>query len=116
MAWSRAGWTENEEEMEAVIPSIWIQNEKVYWPTKINVKKAFKERADPEENWLMFPLIKVKFKDAKLLCIWLIHKILTFNCVFILQMFFLMFFKMMTIINSVESYAPNSTKYNPIKI
>ena len=80
MPWARAVWIENEEEMEAVIPSNWIQNGKVYWPSKMNVKKAFKEPADPEENWLMFSLIKVKLKDGKLLCIWLIHKILTFNC------------------------------------
>ena len=64
MSWSRAVWIENEEEMEAVIPSNWIQNGKVYWPSKMNVKKAFKEQADPEENWLMFSLIKVKLKDG----------------------------------------------------
>ena len=29
MAWSRAGWIENEEEMETVIPSNWIQNKKM---------------------------------------------------------------------------------------
>ena len=86
MSWSRAVWIESEEEMETVIPSNRIQNGKVYWPSKMNVKKAFKEPADPEENWLMFSLIKVKLKDGKLLCIWLIHKILTFNCVLILQM------------------------------
>ena len=86
MSWTRAVWIENEEEMEAVIPSNWIQNGKVYWPSKMNVKKAFKEPADPEKNWLMFSLIKVKLKDGKLLCTWLIHKILTFHCVLILQM------------------------------
>ena len=86
MSWARAVWIENEEEMEAFIPSTWIQNGKVYWPSKMNVKKAFKEPVNSEENWLMFSLIKVKLKDSKLLCIWLIHKILTFNCVLILQM------------------------------
>ena len=86
MSWSRVVWIENEEEMEAVTPSNWIQNGEVYWPSKMNVKKAFKEQADLVENWLMFSPIKVKLKDGKLLCIWLIHKILTFNCVLILQM------------------------------
>ena len=110
-------WIENEEEMEAVIPSNWIQNGKVYWPSKMNVKKAFKEQADPEENWLMFSLIKVKLKDGKLLCIWLIHKVLAFNSVIILQMYcFLKFFKTMVAINFVESCAFKFTKYNPNKI
>ena len=81
MSWSRAVWIENEEEMEAVIPSNWIQNGKVYWPSKMNVKKAFKEQVHPGENWLMFSLIKVKRKDDKLLCVWLICKILAFHCV-----------------------------------
>ena len=88
MSWSRALWIENEEEMEAAIPSNWIQNGKVYWPSKMNVKKAFKEQADPEENWLMFSLIKVKLKDGKLLCIWFIHKVLAFNSVIILQVYY----------------------------
>ena len=117
MSWSRAVWIENEEEMEAVIPSNWIQNGKVYWPSKMNVKKAFKEQADPEENWLMFSLIKVKLKDGKLLCIWLIHKVLAFNSVIILQEYcFSKFFKMMIVIHFVESCAFKSTKYNPNKI
>ena len=117
MSWSRVVCIENEEEMEAVIPSNWVQNGKVYWPSKMNVKKAFKEQADPEENWLMFSLIKVKLKDGKLLCIWLIHKVLAFNSVIILQMHcFSKCFKMMTIISFVESCAFKSTKYNLKKI
>ena len=117
MYWSRTVWIENEEEMEAVIPSNWIQNGKVYWPSKMNVKKAFKEQADPEENWLMFSLIKVKLKDGKLLCIWLIHKVLAFNSVIIMQVrCFSKLFKMMVVINFVESCAFKSTKYDPNKI
>ena len=117
MSWSRALWIENEEEMEAAIPSNWIQNGKVYWPSKMNVKKAFKEQADPEENWLMFSLIKVKLKDGKLLCICLIQKVLAFNSVIILQVYcFSRFFKMMVVINFVESCAFKSTKCNPNKI
>ena len=46
----------------------------------MNVKKALKEPVDPEEDWLMFSLIKVKLKDGNLLCIWLIGKILAFYC------------------------------------
>ena len=117
MSWSRAVWIENEEEMETVIPSNWIQNGKVYWPSKMNVKKAFKEQADPEENWLIFSLIKVKLKDGKLLCISLIHKVLAFNSVIIMQVYcFSKLFKMMVVINFVESGAFKPTKYNPNKI
>ena len=118
MSWSRAVWIENEEEMEAVIPSNWIQNGKVYWPSKMNVKKAFKEQVDPEENQLMFPLIKVKLKDGKLLYIWLIHKIFAFHCVLNLQMCcFSKFIEMMTIINFVEScpFKLNPQNIIPIK-
>ena len=83
----------------------------------MNVKKAFKEQADPEENWLMFSLIKVKLKDGKFLCIWLIHKVLAFNSVIILLVYcFSKFFKMMVVIHFVESCAFKSTIYNPNKI
>ena len=100
--------------MEAVIPSNWIQNGKVYWPSKMNVKKAFKGQVDPEENWLMFSLSKVKLKDGKLLCIWLICKILAFHCALNLQMCcFSKFIKMMAIINFVESC---TFKFNPQNI
>ena len=56
-------------------------------------KRHFKELADPEENWLILSLIKVKLKDGKLLCNWLIHKILAFQCVLILLILILKFFK-----------------------
>ena len=40
MSWFRAVSIENEEKLEVVIQSNWIQNEIVYWPSKMNVKKS----------------------------------------------------------------------------
>ena len=63
----KAVWIENEEEMEGTVPENWIMGKKLYWPNGINVKKAFKERHDPEEEWYIFNLVKIKVTSGKIL-------------------------------------------------
>lgn len=65
--WSRAVWMEEKREEEGVVPTTWINQryKLVFWP-KINARKAITEMLQPTENWLKFPLIKIKLKSGML--------------------------------------------------
>lgn len=67
MAWARAVWLENDVEEEGVVPHAWIENKTVRWPTGVNVMRAFSEQRLPLDNWLTFPLVKIKVTSG--LCI-----------------------------------------------
>ena len=60
MSWARAVWIENDVEEEGVVPRVWIEDKTVRWPKGINVIRAFSERRLPLDNWLSFPLLKIK--------------------------------------------------------
>ena len=59
----------------------------------MNVKKAFKEQVDPEENWLMFSLIKVKLKDSKLLVVMYLAHLQNFGISLCFELADVLFFK-----------------------
>jgi len=61
--WARAVWRECNGEMEGVIPSCWVKNGCVFWPDQ-GVKKAMKTCKEPEDKWMKFPVIKVKFQSG----------------------------------------------------
>ena len=65
MAWVRAVWKENGKEEEGVIPSCWINDSSVHWPSKMNVLRAAQERKESDETWLKFSLVKIKCRDGK---------------------------------------------------
>ena len=65
MAWVRAVWKENGKEEEGVIPSCWINDCSVHWPSKMNVLRAAQERKEPDETWLKFSLVKIKCQDGE---------------------------------------------------
>jgi len=67
MSWCRAVWLERENEEEGVIPSCWVNAYEniVYWPTNLNVLRAFKERKVPDNTWKKFRLLKMKMSDGK---------------------------------------------------
>lgn len=46
------------------IPTNWVQSRHVMWPNGINVLKAMKEFKSPEENWMQFDLVKIKFTSG----------------------------------------------------
>ena len=60
MSWARAVWIENDVEEEGVVPRVWIEDKTVRWPKGINVIRAFSEQRLPLDNWLSFPLLKIK--------------------------------------------------------
>ena len=60
MSWARAVWIENDVEEEGVVPRVWIEDKTVWWPNGINVIRAFNEQRLPLDNWLSFPLLKIK--------------------------------------------------------
>ena len=66
MSWARAVWIEDDVE-EGVVPRVWIENKIVRWPKGINITRAFSEQKSPLDNWLSFPLLKIKVTSG--LCI-----------------------------------------------
>ncbi|XP_072558327.1 uncharacterized protein [Paramormyrops kingsleyae] len=60
--WTRAVWREETMEMEEVIPSCWVKNGGVLWPTQ-GAARALKACKEPEESWTKFPLIKMKIQS-----------------------------------------------------
>lgn len=69
MSWCRAVWLENGIEEEFVIPSCWVKEDFVYWPSTMNVLRAAEEKLPPDETWLKFKLVKIKVQDDdKYLC------------------------------------------------
>ncbi|XP_042610148.1 uncharacterized protein LOC109091630 isoform X3 [Cyprinus carpio] len=60
--WTRAVWREETMEMEEVIPSCWVKNGGVLWPTQ-GAARALKACKEPEESWTKFPLIKIKIQS-----------------------------------------------------
>ena len=58
--WTRAVWLEDGKEEEGVIPSVWVQGDKIRWPNGLNLKRVFKKQEEPSNTWFSFPLVKVK--------------------------------------------------------
>lgn len=66
MAYARTVWYEPklERTFSDVIPSNWIIDETVYWPSSSFFAKYFKNKADPDINkWAKFKLLKIKMKS-----------------------------------------------------
>lgn len=63
---ARAVWVENGKEIEGTLPNNWINinNKTVKWP-KNRTKEAFRMKKDPQDDWLIFPLIKRKITSGK---------------------------------------------------
>ena len=64
MAWVRAVWLEDKDEMEEVLPSEWVQNGTVYWPRSANGRRLISERKPPGKTWYTFPLKKIKISSG----------------------------------------------------
>ena len=63
--WSRTVWIENKREVESVIPSSWIVDDKVLWPAAFNAARYLAECREPGSNWRKFLLVKVKLSSGK---------------------------------------------------
>lgn len=67
--YARAVWKEGEIEEEGVVPENWIDEKQniVRWPRMSTTKteKAIKEKQNPQDDWMTFPLIKIKMKSGK---------------------------------------------------
>ena len=64
---SRATWTErNGKKVMDAVPSNWIIEDSVYWPSARNALKYIKSRATPDlKMWQKFPLQEVSFTSGK---------------------------------------------------
>jgi hypothetical protein len=59
MSWNRAVWNEGGKVVKGVLSTNWIKGQLVYW-LKRNPQSMAKAHAAPAENWLKFPLVKMK--------------------------------------------------------
>ncbi|XP_047134871.1 uncharacterized protein LOC124812375 isoform X2 [Hydra vulgaris] len=61
MSYHRAVWLEENREEEGVLPSAWVRGKVVMWPpSKMSAFKLMKEGVEPNENWRLLKLIKIK--------------------------------------------------------
>lgn len=68
--YARAVWKEGEQVEEGVVPENWIDKIKktVRWPCSLsatNTENAIRNRITPKEDWMTFPLIKIKMTAGK---------------------------------------------------
>jgi len=65
MMWIRAIWLENDgSEFDGVIPENWLDEDTVFYPKGLHVKKYFHERKNPEADWSRFKLVKIKLRSS----------------------------------------------------
>jgi len=65
--WSRAVWLEREREEEGVVPSNWVTDDYVNWPSGCDATRAMAEQKNPGANWRKFKLVKVKLRSGNCL-------------------------------------------------
>ncbi|XP_031167926.2 uncharacterized protein LOC116059064 [Sander lucioperca] len=68
--YARAVWKEGEQEEEGVVPDNWIDRNKrtLRWPHNMSATKterALRDKINPQDDWITFPLIKIKMTSAK---------------------------------------------------
>ncbi|KAG9267456.1 hypothetical protein AMEX_G18296 [Astyanax mexicanus] len=67
--YTRAVWKEGEQEEEGVVPDNWIDrnNRTVRWPlmSATKIERALRDKINPQDDWMMYPLIKIKITSAK---------------------------------------------------
>ena len=73
MSWSRVAWIEGDVEYEQTVPHNWVKGKHIYWPNQMNVKRAYFDHEEPNENWLAFKLVKVKLHKGRYLIIFYIY-------------------------------------------
>ena len=54
--WTRAVWLENGEPTEGTVPTSWIKDGYLKWPS--NYKDAICKRLLPSGNWSSYPILK----------------------------------------------------------
>ena len=64
MSWSRVVWKELFREEEMTIPTIWIVDKNVCWPKGINVIRACSQQWPPKDDWMKYPIIKIKIQSG----------------------------------------------------
>ena len=65
MSYSRVVWLEpqpngKDEEYEMTVPSNWIKGSSLFYPHHLNVRRSFKNRAEPSNDWHCFQIVKIK--------------------------------------------------------
>ncbi|CAL9689630.1 unnamed protein product [Knipowitschia caucasica] len=63
--YARAVWVEKGKEMEGTVPFNWVKGNQIFWPRQ-KAQSAFKAKINPGDDWLSFPLIKIKVTSDNL--------------------------------------------------
>ena len=77
MSWTKAVWLEDNEEVEGVVPTVWVDERKnmLWWPKKrLHVVRSYKKQEVPQSDWKVFKLIKVKLSDGTFIWYYFISK------------------------------------------
>ena len=66
--YARAVWIEDGRETEGTIPSNWVNHSQktIRWPNDTKTAgKAYRKKMDPQDEWLTYPLVKIKMTSGK---------------------------------------------------
>ena len=77
MSWTKAVWLEDNEEVEGVVPTVWVDETEnmLWWPKKmLHFVRSYKKQEVPESDWKVFKLIKLKLSDGKFTLYYFISK------------------------------------------
>lgn len=64
MEWSRVVWREGKCDEEGTVPSSWIKDDELFWPTGVNALRAMAEGRLPNTKWKQFPIVKIKMTSG----------------------------------------------------
>lgn len=67
--WTRAVWLEGQEEIEDVVPTAWLRNGYLYWPSK-NTKFALTKQLPASSSWPKYKVLKKKICNSKSQFLW----------------------------------------------
>ena len=56
-----AVWKEDSDTYEETVPANWVQGNFLFWPQKLQVRRAFKKCEEPDGSWKKFRFVKIKF-------------------------------------------------------
>ncbi|XP_065643432.1 uncharacterized protein LOC136075098 isoform X2 [Hydra vulgaris] len=66
--WAVVVYFENEIETEAVVPSCWVKDDWLFWPTGVHVMKAAYKKFPIDDSWNKFRVKRIKVTGDKEVC------------------------------------------------
>ena len=77
-----AVWKEDGDTYEDTVPANWVKGNCLFWPQRLQVRRAFEKCDEPDGSWKKFRLVKIKFRGKHINTItsscWLLFLFLIF--------------------------------------